>query len=254
MTLLRDLRLHYDRSGISARNFRCRHRPDCSRGCKSFIEAREAYVGSDYELGTLPRLLFLSLDPGKVKGSRDRTLEGVRSWEEQRGDVSTLPKNRHWYRTHEIAWIILQRFDNSLTLRETFRYFAHTNSAKCCMNKPGGKQADRHLFRNCREFIPGEIGALRPDILVTQGKMARIAIEAAIPPFRLISEAERGICDYRILGIDQRQILWIPTHHPRNFGGFNLQRRRCLKRWADFATRFIDSVAAPKTRLERTGA
>jgi len=29
-------------------------------------------------------------------------------------DVSSIPKNRHWYRTHELAWYLLKRFESGM--------------------------------------------------------------------------------------------------------------------------------------------
>ena len=62
--ILDRLKHHYESNGISAANFHCQHRSDCSRDCDGFVEAREAFVGTEYEFGNLPRLLFVSLDPG----------------------------------------------------------------------------------------------------------------------------------------------------------------------------------------------
>ena len=49
----------------------------------------------------------------------------------------------------------------------------HANSAKCCMNKPQRKKANAVLFRNCQQNLSGELGILRPQIVVTQGKESR---------------------------------------------------------------------------------
>ena len=42
----------------------------CRGSCASFTEAKSAYVGPDYEKGTLPRLLFLSLSRFGLGGPR----------------------------------------------------------------------------------------------------------------------------------------------------------------------------------------
>ena len=73
------------------------------------MQAREAFVGTEYEKGALPRLLFVSLDPGSSDvDPKRRTAESIRYREEHGCDVATLPKPRHWYRTHELAWILLK--------------------------------------------------------------------------------------------------------------------------------------------------
>jgi uracil-DNA glycosylase len=166
------------------------------------------------------------LDPGSSEQWRDRTLEGVRTHQEAI-DVHALPKVRHWYRTHELALTLLHPFRPDLAIDTVSQYFAHTNSAKCCTNNPHRRLAARTLFTNCRAYIPGELQRLRPDILVTQGDLARVAVKAAAPPFTIISGAE-----FFTVVIDGREVLWFHSYHPRNFGRFNKQRREDFGRWA----------------------
>ena len=129
-----ELESFYVRSGIHSTAFSCRHLSSCRSSCVSFTEAKSAYVGPGYEAGTLLRLLFLSLDSGSA--ARDpfqRAPEAVRL-QETTCDVGSLPKGKHWYRTHELASVILKQFDSTLTPENVSPYFSHANSAKCCMN------------------------------------------------------------------------------------------------------------------------
>jgi hypothetical protein len=103
MALIEELKRYYRANGISAADFRCKHCKACKGDSEDFSQAREAFVGREYERGTLPRLLFLSLDLGESYCEDDRTIEGMRCWEAQSCNVHTLPKGRHWYRTHELA-------------------------------------------------------------------------------------------------------------------------------------------------------
>lgn len=237
MNIFNDTRRFYDESGISAANFHCKHLVKCMGSCGDFTEAREAFIGREYESGTLPRLLFLSLDSGDGDPEpQKRTLEACRGWEENECKVDVLPKTRHWYRTHELALLLLQAFKPGLSLSEVHAYFAHTNSAKCSMNKAGRRMADWHLFKNCREYIPGEFIALRPDILVTQGEMAKVAVQGSFPS-RVNSASIGG--DNNIINIQGRNVLWIHTYHPSYYGGFNRQRRECFTNWAEDVKRFV---------------
>jgi uracil-DNA glycosylase len=236
MSISDDVKHFYEEEGISAGSFRCKHLECCKLACANFTEAREAYIGREYEIGTVPRLLFLSLDPGNGDVDPEaRTLAACRVWEERQCDVNSLPKNRHWYRTHELALTLLQQFAPKLSLPRIHSYFAHTNSAKCCMNNPGNSSAAPHMFENCREYIPGELIALRPDILVTQGDPAKDAVESSFSSS--VSGDLKG-CGHAILDLNGRKVLWIHTYHPRNFGRFNRQRRECYRGWADDARRF----------------
>ena len=152
---------------------------------------QEAYVGSEYEKeydkqkGTLPRVLFLSSDPG---GGEIQILKPV-LWKQQ--DVmkkknvtpkvtKVCQKTRHWYHTHHLAWIFLKKFNPNLQFKDICPYFAHTNSAKCCEDNKKSSQSAARFFENCRGYIPGEIQILDPDILITQGDFAKWAIEVWI--------------------------------------------------------------------------
>jgi hypothetical protein len=63
--VLNALRDYYRTSGISE-HFRCPLSSNCRSVCTDFISACEAFVGSEYEAGTMPRLLFISLDRPEI--------------------------------------------------------------------------------------------------------------------------------------------------------------------------------------------
>jgi uracil-DNA glycosylase len=142
-----------------------------------------------------------------------------------------LPKNCHWYQTHELAWALLDQFNHELSIEDACMYFAHTNSAKCCMNKGHRRMADQRMFRNCRAYIPGEIEALKPDILVTQGNNAKRTVES-IP--NITRRRDGGM-----LTLGDRKILWIDSYHPR-YGEFWNQKRDCWPRWRTIVGKFWD--------------
>jgi len=228
----------YARSGILSTSFSCQHLESCRGSCASFTEAKSAYVGPDYEKGTLPRLLFLSLDSGSAdRDPARRTPEAVRL-QEVACDVGSLHQAKHWYRTHELAWVLLRQFDSTLTPENVSPHFAHANSAKCCMNKAHRSLADDRLFHNCRGYLPGELAILNPDLLVTQGAWAKTAIEQLFS-VRHVSAA--GEPDCRCAVVDIRpgsSSLWIHTHHPTAFGLFNNQRRNYWKQYAAWVGEF----------------
>lgn len=229
--MLKELSTYYQRNGISPMEFRCPHLQACSNGNSRFVEAKGAFVGTEYEKGTLPRLLFVSLDPGSsYSDPKQRTVESVRFQEEHECDVAKLQKGRHWYRTHELAWMLLKRFKPDLQLQDTHLYFAHVNSVKCCVSDENHRSAPALLFRNCRQYIGGEIAILEPDILVTQGQKAREAIQQS---YRISEPLEDNVtCSHTWLFTERKKTLWFHTYHPRNFGKFNQQRRECFENWA----------------------
>lgn len=228
--MIKELTSYYKQQGISPLNFRCPHLQVCSRGNEKFVKAKEAFVGSEYEKGTLPRLLFVSLDPGSSDNNpKRRTVQSVRYWEEHKCDVEELPKYRHWYRTHELAWILLKRLKPDLEIQDSHLYFAHVNSVKCCVSNDDHKSAPAVLFRNCREYLDQEIVILKPDILITQGNWAKIAIEKSfgIPK----SPGDKHRCSHVRFLMGSRMVFWLHTNHPRDYGRFNQQRRECFKKW-----------------------
>ena len=238
--MIAELKQYYSDKGISPVDFRCPHLEDCRRDCETFTKAKEALVGSEYEKHTLPRILFVSLDSGwGDPDPRNRTLEAQRQHFEAEDYNEYGRKNEHWYRTIELASIILKQFKQDLTVESVRPYFAHTNSAKCSMNKPNMAQADRRLFDNCRGYIPEEIRLLNPDILITQGIAALNVVVsgwATQDESIHIIDKNRSFrspdCEHRIIKMNDKDVFWFPTDHPRSFGYFNAQRRDCFERWA----------------------
>lgn len=219
-TMFQRLRRYYQDNGILSTSFTCPHKEECSGGSKEFTGPKSAFVSTGYEnkSGGLPRLLFLSLDSGDGdKDDRKRLPEALRQQEEVERKVLVLHKGKHWYKTHELAWYIFKRFRPSIRLEEAKGYFAHANSAKCCMNKAGRKQADRVLFRNCRKYLKGELEILCPDVIVTQGAEAKKAVVSFYKPLERIDEYAS------IIRMNSRKVFWLHTYHPSGYGAFYKQ-------------------------------
>ncbi len=216
--MITELQAYYQKNGILATDFSCKHKDDCSKDCESFTGPKSAFVSVGYEDGRWPRLLFLSLDSGSGdKANENRLPLAVRGQEKNR-DVMGLPKHKHWYRTHELAWYFLRRFIPLLKITEAKSYFAHANSAKCCMNKPQRKKADKVLFKNCQEFLAKELEILSPEILVTQGNEAKKAIQ-------ILASHVRDIDPFAsVIKLNGKEVFWLHTYHPNNWGMFNRQR------------------------------
>lgn len=226
--MLAELKSYYNAEGISAENFKCPHLGSCSSfDPQKFTTAKEAFVSTGYVDNVFPRVLFLSLDSGSAsKNPIEKTLESVRRQEEFDCNPLTLPKNKHWYRTHELAYLIVRNFIPDLKLEDAKHYFAHTNSAKCCQNNPGRAQAADVLFSNCRPFIPGEIEILAPDILITQGKWAELVVRQGFRPFSA-KEAmnNQEIPDeVFIIQLRQKSAIWLQLYHPNQKNGFYISR------------------------------
>jgi uracil-DNA glycosylase len=245
--MLDQLAAYYDAKGILPTNFRCAYASACSAGSPEFTTSKATSLGTEYEKGNGPRLLFLSLDSGSADPNpTKRTFEALRA-EEHWQDVDNLPKNKHWYLTHAMAWILLRPFHPHLTIAKMRPYFAHVNSAKCCQNNPQRGKAAAVLFENCRAYIPGELRILKPDVLVTQGGEAKDVVVKALG---LVKHDQREVQGARYeTGIVQltpdRQTLWLQTYHPNNYGKFHPQRKACWGLYAEALHGFIAAQSSP---------
>jgi hypothetical protein len=239
--LIEQLTNYYQSKGISAIDFHCPHYRSCSQTSpKTFTTAKEAFVSSGYVKHDLPRIVFISLDSGSAENDpRLKTLESIRVWEEEQENVLALPRNKHWYRTHELAHTILSNFKPDLQIDESRHYFAHVNSAKCCMNNPQRAQANQILFDNCREFIPGELEILDPDIIITQGKWARLALDRAFPEITASDIIPETIPEMKVILINDHPVIWIETFHPRHTS-FHTVNRANYSQYVDAIKRFFN--------------
>ena len=161
-------------------------------------------------------------------------MEAAREW-----NLKWLPgkgdKPKHWYRTQQFAWHVFNEFNNTFNtaleignvdesydfnpLTEIHKikpYYAAANSAKCCMNNKSRSQADSILFKNCMEYILGELAILNPDILVTQGRYARMVAEKMkinkILHTENISGASRKEDDFHVYQMNSGKTIVCITH------------------------------------------
>lgn len=239
--LFRDLHAYYDAHGIGAERFHCPNETACRGTATNFSTAKEAYVGDEFGRDGLPRLVFLSLDSGDGgetqalppdDAARARSLEALQA-HENRVDVRQLHHGRHWYQTRALALALLAPLRPSLDIDSIHHHFAHTNSAKCCLNKPHRAQADSRLFDNCRQFIPGELEILMPDILVTQGRWAQVAVRAGFGgKIGALATATRDAGPYRLIDMPRRSgVVWLHCHHPKAFGLYRRQKEHDWQPW-----------------------
>lgn len=224
-SMLDDLTKYYMTSGIAAEHFRCPMADSCRSVCTDFIPAREAFVGSEYELGTLPRLLFISLDPAKDLSDRDPSKRTLQFMRHREASISRLQqggrgfrRGDHWYQTYKFAYELLEpvarmRSVDRISFSNIHRHFAHTNSAKCKDTAKGTTQGHPLLFKNCRQFIPDEVMRLRPDVIVTQGAYARDSIKEV---FRVLWRGELSSQYHaELIEVNSRPALKLSMSHPK---------------------------------------
>jgi hypothetical protein len=241
--LIGSLKAYYSEHGIGAENFRCRHEPEC-RGSlpifdpsapvqDSFSPASEPWTGPRFgetEVPRIPRLVFVSLDSGDAGAEAGSSAIEVRDgWAPGVWVATPKEKRRHWFCTCEIARRLIRTFRSSIAdipIEDAQAYFAHTNSARCCQNKRGNRQADPVLFDNCRKFVGPELEIFRPDVLISQGDYAKDAVVKHFsPPLRTVRTWPDKLGACRVLRIAGQECLWYHTYHPNQGVGFFWKQR-----------------------------
>ncbi len=241
--MLRKLERYYARNGILSTSFTCEFKNDCKGDCEAFTGPKSAFVSSGYAKNSMPRLLFLSLDSGSGEKNAEKRLPGsVRQYEEFDRNFDRLPHGKHWYRTHELAWYIFKKFNPQIRREEVRKFFAHANSAKCCMNKKKRKKADKKLFKNCKQYLNGELAILAPEILVTQGDEAKLAIQSIHKG--IVKRIDKFAS---IIMLNDKKIFWLHTYHPSCYGHFypqlNFDETKTVAiGWESYASKIHDFV------------
>lgn len=247
---------YYHKQGIHPMYFRCCSREVCAYDVPVFTEAKSTFVGTRYEDGSGGcRLLFLGLDAGEGKEwpcREQRTPEAIR------GKIESDPpgENPHWWGTLRFALRILSRFDRGLGelwneldlshgdcrkwgttllrqkktafLKLVTPSFAHVNAARCSVNAEGNKQAKEVLYLNCHRYLCGEIQALAPDVIVTQGDRAKDGLLCCVQGIENGSKCQdecnqppckpcNKVC--KVVRLGNRKVLWISTYHPAQQAG-----------------------------------
>ena len=152
--ILTRLAAYYEVKGIAPNDFpdfRCRHKKACSAGSLQFTTTKASFVGPEYAKGNGPRLLFLSLDSGSAETDwRRRTIEAVQH-DELREDVGALHKGKHWYLTHELAWVLLRHFHRLVSGEaHSTRRSISWDRANTCLGVAGRTERDYQIGHQSR--------------------------------------------------------------------------------------------------------
>jgi hypothetical protein len=118
----------------------------------------------------------------------------------------------------------------------------------------GTPQGKRRLFKNCSNFIAGEVAALRAQLLVTQGQWAEDAIERDAHVLeRIICESHQQYhCD--IIRLGSITMLWIGMYHPNaRFGLYQAEVGHAWDWYLGQAVEYMRRVEAPPFRHDRLG-
>lgn len=207
---------------------KCPKKSLCSRGDCGFSEKpKMPYIGSEYgNHRNIPNLLFISLDSG-TEYTNLHSIEEIRKEVEEHPPTTTSgrDKGKHWYQTFDLANLILSQYLNESQKKYIHKYVAHTNSAKCTQNKKNNKQADGHIFENCRDFfVIKEIPLFHAQIIITQGKYAEKCLHdyQTLQTEVLKTTHKNKSIEFPIYIREQNnhKILHIPMYHPSYYKGY----------------------------------
>ena len=166
------LRELYDRRKIGVSKFACEHLACCKAAAKPrcLTKGAEAHVGEKY--GKPIRLVVISLDTGGDPKEEygEALLERRKTIQAETYDCA----NPHMKGTIETLWHLYGRDKSESDL---LKRFAMTNSAKCSgKDESKTSMVPDKLYKNCKEHGLAELKELKPQLIVTQGAKARVAM------------------------------------------------------------------------------
>jgi len=240
---------YYKEQGISAKDFKCKHVKACQSKCKpgEMVSLPSAYIGPEYEKGTLPRLLFVSSDTNDASWVKGIWGGLEKEREANLKDHRRAKSNSHWGKTLDLAGKLLAqyakgRLNNSIERDKVVEYIAHTRSIKCKDSTIGAKEGHPMLLSNCREILVGEVKAMQPEIIVAQGARARNSLAGAFPVIRKVAMPGYPNTSYQIVQVDANHTaIMIIAKHPCARGR-NGWKRGEKKQFVDWASKSIQEV------------
>ena len=103
-----------------------------------------------------------------------------------------------------------------------------------------GTRQDRSiLFRDCRQFIAGEVEILRPDIIVTQGTWARGSLVGAFPVLQQDCMPDNPQYSYKVVQLARHEAIKFDSAHPQAIGLFWREKKVGYPRYVQAALRFV---------------
>ncbi|RZB31181.1 MAG: hypothetical protein SRB2_04706 [Desulfobacteraceae bacterium Eth-SRB2] len=234
------LAAYYMKKGIHPEKFDCQHKNFCRKYAfkGNMTEAKMSMVGSQYG-SSYPKLCVVSLDPpsgatGEFAEPYKRTTEYMAKHEDRNYTIKRT--GPHWSMTLIIIKDILCQFGyksqrGSAVVEESYAgrpienvepYFAHVNIAKCSMNNPGKKKANRAVHERCSSsYLLGELRILKPDVLLTQGDLTNEIMGILLMNRPFLKNELPSAFDTTI---EKQSVLWLPMPHP-SYGGISTLRK-----------------------------
>ena len=181
------LQTFYAANGLLVCDFRCQYANACTEAAECALsQGAEAHVGTRY--GEDLRVVVVSLDTGGTSDPMDQRRCKIECL--YRPDCDTSHMNPHMRGTTKLLKVIYG-IESDIDGGNLFELYAMTNAAKCSRRDPGSAKVSSKLYKNCSDYVAPELAWLAPELIVTQGKEAREALDAG----QGLSDVHQNILD-----------------------------------------------------------
>lgn len=235
--------LYRDRKIVPVRKgFGCASLSRCSEGGKLDLHTGNwAFVGWDYGrakvAGDLAKILFVAMDRGGYGGAAK---EGFPDTQESFRQSIEVPRNPHM---GGVA-LILKHLVDDREPRISSGQCALTNAVKCVQHTDSmNTGATGVMISQCASHLRAEIGALDPNIVITQGGHPTDTVLGSIAGLRRIGEFT-GPSRGRATVLTNSRLVVLTTPHPARQAG--------LKWTKGVLPQFLlDAIAVARVELTR---
>lgn len=184
----------------------------CKKDCKYSLNFYRCRVGKDYGKN-IPKILIVGKEPVFPKSYNN---EKITYQVEEPCTMKDAGYNDHYLRTfYTVARLLLsddklpksyRKDDMAFERYEELRHcFAMTNYYKCVFTddpKRSGKETSEEMERNCADILTKEIDALKPNIVIIQGKGhptfwdKKIKYDKDVIPLKATIKYDKKTCKY----------------------------------------------------------
>ena len=199
------LQAFYAANGLLVRDFHCQHAKACAVAAECALNrGSEAHVGTRY--GEDLRVVVVSLDTGGTSDPMDRRRSEIECL--YCPDCDTSHMNPHMRGTTELLKVIYG-IESDTDGGNLLELYAMTNAAKCSRRDPSSAKVSSKLYKNCSDYVPPELTCLAPELIVTQGKEAREALDAG----QGLSDVHQNILDNWVAGWSAHPVVrdWLQS-------------------------------------------
>ncbi len=211
--IVEELKLFYNINGIVANdNFNCKHKSECNNKCNELTHGMQCHIGTKYGEHKI-KALVVSLDCGgggaEMLDDRTKTIENL---------INEESLNHHMRGTVKTISNLLYNHNSN---KESLKYYAMTNSCKCCYSESTNQLPD-FFYEQCIPYKIKEIEIISPNVIYFQGNKSLYGLN-----FSNIDDQSNGIFEYlKYIEIGSEKIYAVKCIHPSARGKHIAKRIR----------------------------